>query len=239
MTTRRRIRRSCLAIVVLAVAAGGSIVAEAGTASAIHSSVTHLKSVPHNQTIGNPVALQALVSSKPPMPTGSVQFYEDGTTPLGAPQPVSNRSATLSWIFAAGTHSVTAQYLGDVNTAGSTSTPVAIFVGTPSDTVAQILYHSLPRMPVSQWTASTHVVLVMNIAIVAGETNYGARTGTATFRIDGTTDYTVNVDRSHAVLDLPNGFGSTGPHNFSGQYHGDIHYNPDTAGTRRITILNP
>ncbi|HEY1737965.1 MAG TPA: Ig-like domain repeat protein, partial [Acidimicrobiia bacterium] len=83
------------------------------------------------------------------------------------------------------------------------------------------------------------VVLVTNVGIVAGQTNYGPRTGTATVRIDGTTSYVVTVTKSRVVFELPNGFGSVGAHTVAVSYHGDSHYNPSTAGTRHITITHP
>ena len=234
MTTRQRIRRTALAVSMVAIATTATVMSGVGPAAAINSSVTHLTSAPHNETVGNAVTLNARVSSRMPTPTGTVEFF-DGATDLGG-APVVNRLATLSLTLDPGSHTVTATYSGDVHTSPSTSAPWTIVVGDPSSTKTVLHYVSIPRMPVSSWTPTTHVVLVANVGIVAGQVNYGVRTGTATVEVDGTTDYIVNVARNLILLDLPDGLGSSGPHSFVATYHGDIHYNPSTSATRRITI---
>jgi hypothetical protein len=58
------------------------------------------------------------------IPTGAVQFY-DRTTALGNPVALAGGTAAYSTAaLAAGAHSVTAEYTGDTNYAGSTSAPV-------------------------------------------------------------------------------------------------------------------
>ncbi|HEY3834699.1 MAG TPA: Ig-like domain-containing protein [Acidimicrobiia bacterium] len=235
--TRRRIGRSAFAIAFVAIAASASTLVDSGHASALGRSTTHVKLLPRNQTVGNPEVLQATVGGHPAA-TGMVQFYED-TTPLGGAVEVTNRVATLTDTFDLGSHTVSAQYLGDTKLAPSTSAPVTFLVGEPSDTRSDLQYHSIPPMPVSAWSASTPVLLVTNIGVVAKQTNYGARTGTATVRIDGTTNYVVTVTKNRVVLELPNGFGSVGAHTAVATYHGDSHYNPSSAITRRIAITHP
>jgi hypothetical protein len=58
------------------------------------------------------------------IPSGAVQFY-DGTTALGNPVVLADGTAAFSTAaLAAGAHSITADYTGDTNYAGSTSAPV-------------------------------------------------------------------------------------------------------------------
>jgi hypothetical protein len=234
MSTRRRIRQGCLAIAVMTLVAGGSMVGTTARASGLNASTTHLKSIPANQTIGNAVTLQATVAGRP-APTDMVDFFE-GTNLLGSGQVVSH-IATLGYTFPAGTHALYAVYRGDAGLAASTSNTVSVFVGNPSPIIADVQYHSVPASPVSSWTATTPVRFVCQLIIKAGAVNYGARTGTVTFNVDGTL-YDVTVAKSRAVLDIPGGIG-VGPHAVTGQYHGDIHYNSDTSNTRHFTIVNP
>jgi predicted outer membrane repeat protein len=74
------------------------------------------------------------------LPTGNVQFYI-GTpltgTPIGMPQPISNAQATITTTFnTAGSYNITAQYLGDGNFTGSTSSALVEVVLVPSYTIS-------------------------------------------------------------------------------------------------------
>ena len=82
---------------------------------------TNLASRPDPSTYGQEVTFTATVTpSKPYQPTGKVRFM-DGTTVIGAPT-LSNGVATLTKSkLAVGTHSITAQYLGDALSGKSTS----------------------------------------------------------------------------------------------------------------------
>jgi hypothetical protein len=82
---------------------------------------TNLSSSLNPSTYGHAVTFTATVASTGPYPpTGKVRFW-DGTVGIGSAT-VSGGVATLtkSWL-AVGTHPITAQYLGDANSAKSTS----------------------------------------------------------------------------------------------------------------------
>jgi len=79
-------------------------------------------------TVGTPVNFTAKVNSSFGTPTGSV-IFKDGTNSLGAGVLDNSGTATLSTSFSAlGTHSVTANYLGDLNFNASTSAAITITV---------------------------------------------------------------------------------------------------------------
>jgi hypothetical protein len=86
-----------------------------------YPTTTALTSSPNPSTHGHPVTFTATVtSSGPNPPTGKVAF-KDGTTGIGSAV-LSGGVATLTKsTLAAGTHSITAQYLGDASSAKSTS----------------------------------------------------------------------------------------------------------------------
>jgi hypothetical protein len=78
-----------------------------------YPTTTALTSSPNPSTYGHAVTFTATVTPTGPYPpTGKVKFW-DGTLGIG--------SATLSAGVAVGTHPITAQYLGDANSAKSTS----------------------------------------------------------------------------------------------------------------------
>jgi pro-kumamolisin-like protein/Big-like domain-containing protein len=94
------------------------------------STTTTLAIAPGNSvTPGTSVTFTAKVSpaSGNPMPTGTVTF-NNGSIPLGAIQLSSGTAVLTTNSMAAGSYSVTAAYGGDTNSAGSSSSPVALAV---------------------------------------------------------------------------------------------------------------
>jgi len=85
---------------------------------------------------GESITFTATVSVTSPgagAPTGSVQFKDNGTD-IGAPIPLTGNSASLSTDqLLEGSHSITAEYLGDANFDGSESSAVSQDVGAPPD----------------------------------------------------------------------------------------------------------
>ena len=97
-----------------------------------------VKAAPDPASDAAPVALRASVSVIDPgagIPTGSVTFF-DGATVLGSTV-LEGQLATIELVLSAGTHSITAQYVGDRNFAGSTSAAVTLTV-QPSAVVVAI-----------------------------------------------------------------------------------------------------
>ena len=81
---------------------------------------TALSSSPNPSQSGQAVTFTATVTSAGPTPTGKVKFM-DGAKALGS-RTMSGGGATLTTSrLAVGTHSITAEYLGDADNATSTS----------------------------------------------------------------------------------------------------------------------
>jgi uncharacterized protein (TIGR03118 family) len=82
---------------------------------------------------GSPVTLTAMIRSMGGTPTGTVAFH-DGNAELGsvAINPMGAASLTVSTL-AAGTHSLTASFVGTGGFAGSMSTPVSTAVSAGAD----------------------------------------------------------------------------------------------------------
>jgi hypothetical protein len=90
-----------------------------------------------NPALGAQVTLTATVNTggNPTSPTGTVSFIENSNI-LGTTAVQANATATFQTSsLAAGAHTITAAYAGDINYASSTSTPVIITVvgGPPPD----------------------------------------------------------------------------------------------------------
>lgn len=94
------------------------------------ASTTALSTSAASLTQGQGVTLTASVSGY--APTGSVQF-KDGDTDLGNAVTLTDGAASYSTnALAAGSHSVTAAYLGDANNASSTSAAAILSVTLPA-----------------------------------------------------------------------------------------------------------
>ena len=123
--TRHLIVAGLAALLAIPAIPAGVAVADTGTAV----SSTAVTSSANPSNFGQPVTFTATVDSVPsggvPTPTGTVQFY-DGTTSLGSATLVAGVASLLPISsLVAGSHSITADYLGDSTYDVSTSAPVA------------------------------------------------------------------------------------------------------------------
>jgi sugar lactone lactonase YvrE len=85
--------------------------------------------------LDNPTILTVVLTSTGPTPTGTVTFF-DGTTPIGTGTLVNGSiSISASFVYA-GTHTITAFYSGDTNTAPETSPALSQTVADFSLTLA-------------------------------------------------------------------------------------------------------
>jgi hypothetical protein len=82
---------------------------------------TTLSSTPNPSPYGQAVTFTASVASTGPTPTGEVRFL-DGTTAIGSATLSGGTAALTKFKLVVGTHTITAQYLGDGASAKSTST---------------------------------------------------------------------------------------------------------------------
>ena len=110
---------------VLGCGGGGSSTGPAATTTTLSSSALRVG-------FGTPVTFSVLVvpqSSR--TPTGNVQLFDNGTT-YGNPSRVNAGVVSfLTTNLPVGVHVITAQYLGDANTLGSSSAPITqVITGT-------------------------------------------------------------------------------------------------------------
>jgi Bacterial Ig-like domain (group 3)/FG-GAP-like repeat len=115
----------------------------------ISGSTTALQSSAPHSTTGQSVTFTATITGSKvrgvtTAPTGTMTFF-DGSTQLGQPAAISSGAAALSIsTLAVGTHSITAQYSGDVNYVPTTSAAIQqVVVQSKSD-------YSLAANPTSQ-----------------------------------------------------------------------------------------
>jgi hypothetical protein len=88
-----------------------------------YSTTTVLSSSPNPSNFGQTVTFTAQVTGTGPAPTGSVKFL-DGATGIGSATLNGGVAKLTKSTLAVGTHSITAQYMGDAASAKSTSNVV-------------------------------------------------------------------------------------------------------------------
>ncbi|MFV0459028.1 MAG: Ig-like domain-containing protein, partial [Actinomycetales bacterium] len=139
------------------------------------STTTGLSVDPNPSDLGQSVILTATVSVTAPgsgAPTGQVSFF-DGATLLGS-APVDAGMAGAGFTFdSAGAHTLTAQYLGDANFVGSTSTEVTQTVNQAATSMTAM------ADPASVEVGGTTMLSVTGLP--------GAATGTVDFAAGGST----------------------------------------------------
>ncbi|MBA3944853.1 MAG: Ig-like domain repeat protein [Herpetosiphonaceae bacterium] len=113
---------------------GGSTSAPVQEVITFLQTTTTLQVTPNPANTGQAVTLAATVSPVPPAqgtPTGTVTVY-DGSTPLATINLARGHGTVPTTALLAGTHTLTAQYNGDVSFAGSTSTAVQEVIVGPT-----------------------------------------------------------------------------------------------------------
>ncbi len=147
------------------------------------STKTSLTVAPSSSVYGQAVAFKATVAVANPgagIPTGTVTF-KDGSTTLGTGTLTTSGGITTATFttttLAAGTHSITAVYVGDVDDATSTSTALSYSVAKDSTNI------SLTATP----TTATHgQAVTFKAAVAVASPGKGTPTGVVTF-MDGAT----------------------------------------------------
>lgn len=165
-----------------------------------------------------------------PAPTGSVTFL-DGSTQIGSPMslPTSGAIAITLSTLTAGTHSVTAQYSGDSNYAGSTSSPITQTVNLTATSLA--LMSSADPSVVGQAVTFTSTLSGTG-AVPPGVPAPG---GTITFTVDGVLFGSPESLSSEAATISTNSL-AAGSHTVSAQYSGDGNYAPSNSSVVTQTV---
>ena len=177
--------------------------------------------------VGQSVTFVSTVIGAGGTPTGSVTFY-DGTTSLGTRE-LNGGSATFSSSgLAAGSHSITAQYNGQVNFAASTPSPALAQVVTGLATSTAVVSSATPTV-VGQ-------AIIFTATVTATLPNTGAPTGGVTF-FDG------SIVLGTGVLNAGKAIFSTsslmaGTHLIAAQYGGDATFSGSTSASVLAQVVN-
>jgi autotransporter-associated beta strand protein len=205
----------------------GGTAANSVVLTELDQSQTAVTFSPASPVFGQSVGLTATVTgpSGSPTPTGNVQFF-NGTTSLGT-MPLTHGSATLNVTsLPVAANMITAQYAGDTNFAGSTSSPaVTVTVGQSDSTTVIIPSTTTPVFGQSVTIAAT---------VQAVAPGAGTPTGSVQF-FNGTT--------SLGTATLASGTGSIatsslalGANSITVHYSGDTSFKGQTSTATTITV---
>lgn len=188
-----------------------------------------LVGVPGSATTGAPTTLSVTVQAQSgsAVPTGSVQFRENGGL-IGLPVVLVNGSASIEHIFASvGTRQVSAVYTADAGFVGSTSVdrPVVVSASNPSDVVSSVVIAST-QSP----TAGAPYVLK---AQVIGAPSLP---GTVQF-FDGGVEIGVPVPVVDGVAELTHTFTQSGPRQIHAVYSGGTGVAGSTSVTHTLDVV--
>jgi hypothetical protein len=191
-----------------------------------------------NVVQGTPVTFTATAGATNglPTPTGTVQFYLDGTA-LGSPATVTGGVATyMTSTLSAGSHTVTAAYSGNSSYDSTTTNGTVAIVAQGSDALA------VTPPSASTVAAGTPITLTGTLNVTSlgpaptGAVNgLPASTGTVQFSIDGQSAGTPVALSAGAAAFTPGSL-SAGSHTVAAAYSGDSTYTTATS-SETITIV--
>jgi autotransporter-associated beta strand protein len=196
------------------------------------SSVTVASSsVGSTSTYGDQVTFTAMVSASSPgagKPGGQVNFYDNNTTLLNStPAPVSSVGSlqqasytTTALQLTAGSHSITAVYLGDANFTGNTSQPITQTVNKAGTTLTNVSSDN----PSPVYGQTFHLS-----ATVTSATGVGTPTGTINFLDNGTTPVGSGPIGTGGLVTITITNLAAGPHSITAQYQGDTNFSGSSS----------
>lgn len=174
---------------------------------------------------GEPITFTATVTSTQGTPAGTVTF-KDGASSLGTSTLNGSGVATLTTsALSVNSHSITAQYNGNSNFNGSTSSAITQLVNK-ANTMTTITADS-PDPSVAGQT------ITVNYSVQAASPGSGTPTGNVVITIDGASDTcTGTIAAGSCNITLT---GSIGTHTLTATYSGDTNFNA-SQGTALHTI---
>ncbi|NKR44091.1 Ig-like domain repeat protein [Rhodococcus hoagii] len=188
-----------------------------------------LVGVPGSATTGAPTTLSVTVQAQSgsAVPTGSVQFRENGS-PIGSPVVLVNGSASVDHIFTVvGTRQVSAVYTADAGFVGSASVdrPVVVSAPNPSDAVSSVVI-------VSTQSPTAGAPYVLKAQVIGAP----SLPGTVQF-FDGGVEIGAPVPVVDGVAELTHTFTQSGPSQIHAVYSGGTGVAGSTSVTQTLDVV--
>ncbi|ORL72236.1 Ig-like domain-containing protein [Prescottella equi] len=189
----------------------------------VNAPTTTVLQVPASATTGTPVTLSASVT--PANAAGTVQFKDNGTA-IGSPVTVAAGQALVQHTFgAAGSHSITAEFIGGPGFASSTAAAQSVTVSDPDVTT------SLTVQVSGTATTGSPVDLTATVSPSGAQgavqfTDNGAPIGSPVPVVNG-------------VVTLPHTFTSTGAHSVGAEFVAGAGFTNSSASPQTVTVSDP
>jgi hypothetical protein len=196
-------------------------------AASAQATATALAASPNPATTNQAVTLTATVTATSGNPTGSVTFFDGGTS-LGSGTISSGVAALQLTSLTAGVHNLTAQYAGNTNFAASASSSVAETVNAPAAATTTTSLAASPN------PATTNQAVTLTATVTATS---GKPTGSVTF-FDGSTSLGSGTIGS-GVASVQLSTLSVGVHNLTAQYAGNTSFAASVSSAVAETINAP
>jgi hypothetical protein len=180
---------------------------------------TIVAGTPNPGIAGKPVTLTVSVKTSAGSATtnGTVTFLDGASSLANAPL-TANGTASISVKLAPGAHAIVANYGGDANDNGSTSSALALPVNLATTSVA-LSSSGSPAIVLSP---------IVFTAVITG--NGGVPTGTVTFYADGAAANTATLDATGKATFSDSAL-SVGSHTITATYNGDADDSPSNSTT--------
>ncbi len=171
----------------------------------------------------------AATATKPAVTAGGTVSFYDSATLLGTASIDSTGTATLTTnALLAGSHTLTANYIGDPNFMGATSAPVVLPVTKATTTT------TLAVSPVTSAPIGTAVTLTGTLTTQQG----GTPTGSLVFSDAGKVIATVPLTTLNNAVYMTSTL-AAGPHSFTVAYLGDTNFLTSTSVAASLGITLP
>ena len=171
---------------------------------------------------GQSVTFTATVSSAGGVPTGSVQFTDDGTS-LGSAAVISGAATLTTSALAVGAHPITATYSGD----GTYGSSVASLTQQVNASTGQATSTSLAVSPTPSVIGEAITLTATVSGALAGNNK---PTGTVTF-LDGTSVIATVTIAGTGKAVLTTAALAAGTHSLSARYDGSSAFDPSVSGS--------
>jgi len=204
--------------------------------------MTELTCSANQYTFGQTITFTAKIdttSQETEKPSGTVTFT-DGNAQIGTETVNSGQAILTISSISAGSHSITAKYIGDNNFKPSTSSAFTLTINQPgTDPQPMDVENLIDTMteltsPITKSAFGQPIIFTAKI----GTPSQGVKklSGTVTFRDGNTQIGTETVNSGQAILTTSSL--SVGAHSITAQYIGDNNFKPSTSSILTLMILN-
>jgi hypothetical protein len=190
----------------------------------IHPTSISVTASPNSLLVSQTVHFAISVTSVGPTPSGTVSFH-DGPLTIGSAtlDPSTGTGVFNTALLGPGNHTITAQYLGDENSAPATSTPISLVITAFSTST------TLAGLPSTPQVGST---IALSATVASGS---GSPSGSVSFFDAAQLIGTQELDSSGVGV-LVTTLSTSGAHSFTASYNANGPFTSSTSAAQNLTL---